>query len=104
MEWYVNGQAIYAGKIYTDETNLAWTRSRETLDVRTGVETDVWGLEFFVTNLLEDYYYSSGTRDVDIYRQTALPGRPAVAAAFNNAFYVTLPEKRQVGARAKYKF
>jgi len=104
VEWYVNTQGIYSGKIYTDETNLAWTRSRETLDLRAGLEHEVWNIEFFVTNLFQDYYYSAGARDIDIFRQTALPGRPAVAAAFNNAFYVTLPERRQFGGRVKYKF
>ncbi|MDX2222935.1 MAG: TonB-dependent receptor [Rhodospirillaceae bacterium] len=102
--WYLNGQFVYAGKMYTDETNLAWSRDRATFDFRLGVERDALTLETYVINAFDSYYTPSATRDVDIFAQSSIPPRPPVAAAFNNAFMFGLGERRQFGVRARYKF
>jgi iron complex outermembrane receptor protein len=102
--WFANGQYVYAGKMYTDETNLAWGRPRNTFDFRLGVETDVFMLEGFLLNAFNSYYTTVSTRDVDIFAQTALPPRAAVPASLNNAFMLGLGDRRQYGVRARYRF
>lgn len=94
--WYVNGQYIYADRMFADETNLAWTPQRHTFDFRAGINRGNLNLEGFVLNAFNAYYYTVGQRDVE---QINVPG-----ATQNNAFYVGLPDKRRFGFRARYKF
>ena len=94
--WYVNGQYIYADKMFADETNLAWTPQRHTFDFRVGINRGNLTVEGFVLNAFNAYYYTVGQRDVE---QINVP-----TATQNNAFYLGLPDKRRFGARARYKF
>ena len=91
-QWYVNAQYIYTGSFYTDQTNVAYTGTRNTVDFRVGVETDSFTVEGFVLNAFNDYYYTSALRDTNL-----TPGQP-------NAIYVGLPQMRQFGIRLRYAF
>jgi iron complex outermembrane receptor protein len=107
--WYGNGQYIHAGKMYTDETNLAWSGERDTLDLRLGIEKGSFTAEAFLLNAFDQYYVTVATRDQDIWTASVnLPGvKPALTAAqahLNNAFYLGLGEPRTYGLRASYRF
>ena len=96
MDWYVNGQWIYASKSYVDETNLSWTMPRSTFDFRLGVEYHSWMLEGFIQNAFNSWYYTDASRDTDFANRRA--------ATFNNAIVVGLPDMRRWGFRARYSF
>lgn len=106
--WYVNTQYIHSGGMYTDETNLARSNPRNTVDLRVGYETGRFSVEAFVINLFDAYYVNSANRDQDIWAASVnLPGvKPALTTAqahLNNAFYLSLGEPRYAGVRASYK-
>lgn len=105
--WYVNAQYIHSAGMYTDETNLARSNPRNTVDLRAGYETGRFSVEAFVVNLFDAYYVNSANRDQDIWAASVnLPGvKPALTAAqahLNNAFYLSLGEPRYAGIRASY--
>ncbi len=107
--WYGNGQYVHVGKMYTDETNLAWSPQRNTVDLRFGVERGGFTAEAFVLNAFDQYYVTVATRDQDIWTASVnLPGvKPVLTPAqahLNNAFYLGLGEPRTMGVRASYRF
>ena len=107
--WYANGQFIHAGRMYTDETNLAWGPKRNTLDLRVGLQRGKFAVEAFLLNAFDEYYLTVATRDSDIWTASVnLPGvKPALTAAqlhLNNAYGLGLGEPRSYGLRASYRF
>ncbi len=96
-EWYANAQYIFKGRMFTDETNIAWTPDRNTVDVRAGISRGDLTAEAFVTNLFDEYYLESANTGAD-------PTVTGVPAYLNNAFYLGLPVKRQYGVRVRYLF
>ena len=107
--WYANSQFIHAGRMFTDETNLAWGPKRNTLDFRVGLQRGKFGVEAFLLNAFDEYYLTVATRDSDIWTASVnLPGvKPALTAAqlhLNNAFGLGLGEPRSFGLRASYRF
>ncbi len=107
--WYANGQFIHAGRMYTDETNLAWGPDRNTVDFRIGLQRGKFGVEAFVLNAFDEYYLTVATRDTDIWTASVnLTGvKPALTAAqqhLNNAYGLGLGEPRAYGVRASYRF
>ena len=97
-DWYLNTQFIYAGKIYADDVNLAWTKPRTTFDFRAGLDFGKTSVEAFIINAFNASYYESALRDVNGFAPVA------PANAFNNAIYVGPGEKRRVGLRVKYRW
>lgn len=97
-DWYANTQFIYAGKIYADDANLAWTKPRTTFDFRAGLDFGKTSVEAYILNAFNAYYYESALRDVNGFAPVA------PANAFNNAIYVSPAEKRRVGLRVKYRW
>ena len=93
-KWYVGGEYVFAGPIFTDITNVVKGPSQKVFNLRLGIETDAFMIEAFLLNAFEDYYFSTVQRDTDQFRGTTTQG----------AIYVGPPTKRQAGIRARYNF
>lgn len=92
---FARGEVIYFGKAYVDESNLAWTRSYTTTQLRLGAETDTFRVEVWAKNLLDSYFYVGGSRQ----------------SSYSNGFdfsqqgATVVPDVgRQIGLTAIYKF
>jgi iron complex outermembrane receptor protein len=62
---FIRGEAIYSGKAYIDESNLAWTKAYTTVQLRAGLESDALRIEFWVNNLFDERYYAAAVREAD---------------------------------------
>jgi iron complex outermembrane receptor protein len=94
LDWYVSGEYVFAGPIYADITNVVKSPAQNVFNFRLGIENEGVMVEAFVLNAFQDYYYSTVQRDTDQFRGTVSQG----------AIYVGMPQKRQVGVRARYSF
>ncbi len=62
---FIRGEAIYVGKAYIDEGNLAYTKPYTTVQLRAGLESDSVRIEFWVNNLFDEYFYAAAVREAD---------------------------------------
>jgi hypothetical protein len=54
MEWFTRWSTQYTGSQYLTAMNLAQMDAYTISDVRTGLGTDVWKAEFYITNLFDE--------------------------------------------------
>ncbi len=99
-DWYVRGDASYAGKSYTDETNLSWTGSYTLVNARFGfTRGDGLNLELFCRNCLNEDGWRTGRRGVDWADTAPAPN------LLNRVGAIVAPiEKREFGVRVRYEF
>lgn len=92
---FVRGEAIYFGKAFVDESNLAWTKSYTTTQLRLGAETDTFRVEVWAKNLLDSYFYTGGSRQSSYIH----------GFDFSQQGVTVVPDVgRQIGLTAIYKF
>lgn len=98
--WYLRGDAAYFGKVYTDETNLAWIDSYEIFNARLGfVKATGLTLEVYCTNCADKKGWQTGRRLIDFGDTSPAPN------FFTNQGAVVQPlDRRQVGMRATFDF
>lgn len=98
--WYVRGDASYFGKVYTDETNLAWIDAYSLLNTRVGlVKSKDFTLELFCTNCSNERGWRTGRRLID-FGDTA----PAPNFFTNQGAIVQPLDAREVGLRIQLDF
>jgi outer membrane receptor protein involved in Fe transport len=62
--WFARGDANYLGKIYTGNDNQGWLPDRTNVNVRLGVQSPRYSVEFWVRNLLENNNPIAAFRDI----------------------------------------
>ena len=97
-EWFTRWDAIYTGKTYTDESNLAWVEPYWLVNARVGFRKEQLGIEFFVRNLTDEDQWASAARFSDF----GIPGNFNFPA--NQGIVVTPQPERQFGARVSVGF
>ncbi|MCC6170581.1 MAG: TonB-dependent receptor, partial [Gammaproteobacteria bacterium] len=99
-EWYVRGDATYAGKTYTDETNLSWVAAYSLLNGRVGfAREDGLNVELFCRNCLNEDGWRTGRRGVDWIDTSPVPNTLTRVGAI-----VQPIEKREIGLRVQFEF
>lgn len=99
-EWYLRGDATYAGKAYTDETNLSWVAAYSLLNGRLGfAREDGLNVELFCRNCLNEDGWRTGRRAVDWVDTAPLPNTLTRVGAI-----VQPIEKREIGLRVQFEF
>ena len=98
--WYLRGDAAYFGKAFTDETNLAWIDSYETLNFRLGfVKESGLTIEIFCTNCADKKGWQTGRRLIDFGDTSPAPN------FFTNQGAVVQPlDRLEIGMRAIFDF
>lgn len=98
--YFVRADAIYTGKQYIDELNLAWIKSYTTVNARIGfVQNEAFTIELFANNLFNKKGWATGSgHAVD------LTLAPAITLPLQRGAGVTPISKREFGLRASYKF
>ena len=95
-DWYVRGDWKYRGKYYADVSNVAWISPSNIFDLHLGIKNESLTLEVYGMNLTDDMHF-----------QTAQQGNHTLCclgASTVNGLQLYLPDKRQFGAKASYKF
>lgn len=97
--WYVRGDASYFGKVFTDESNLAYIDSYSVLSARLGfVQREDLTIEIFCTNCTNKKAWQTGRRLID-FGDTPGPN------FFNNQGAVVQPlNLREIGLRVRMNF
>lgn len=98
--WYLRGDASYFGKVFTDETNLAWIDAYSQFNARAGiVKSDGLTVELFCTNCGDKVGWQTGRRLLD-FGDTS----PAPNFFTNNGAIVQPLDRRQFGLRIQFDF
>ena len=87
MSGFIRADWTYQGKMWEDETNLAWIPPSMKVALRMGVERGRISVEGYVTNLFDDTSWSGVQRSNDVFR-------PGV-----NDIILGLPQRRTFGLR-----
>lgn len=104
MNWVSELSIQATSKRWTDDDQASYLQGYITADIRSGIETDMWSVTGYVNNVFNDDTVKSGLANTDFssiaFRLAPQPATLILA----NQFIPILPEKRQFGVRASYKF
>ncbi|MBK6599852.1 MAG: TonB-dependent receptor [Proteobacteria bacterium] len=101
--WYVRGDAYYTGKFWDSISNVSEAESAGDVNLRFGARGDSLGLEFFVTNLLDEDAPASANNFSDLSFGPRV--RPGGLFDFSReGVQMALRDKRQFGVRVNYVF
>jgi len=112
-DWFVRGDANYTGKIYLGNDNQSWLGARTNVNLRLGVESSRYSVEFWVRNLLEEDSAIAAFRDIYWTNDSDLQAQdnpPTIrqASTFDDfpplKYSVTYPNLRTYGLTAKVRF
>ncbi|GLQ22092.1 TonB-dependent receptor [Algimonas porphyrae] len=96
--WYLRGDILYANEYFISTPNLGESPAVTDARLRTGIRTDRYTLEAFVTNLFEETAPTAANNYIDLSNTTPL-------FSFGvEAVQVGLRDKRQFGIRAAMNF
>lgn len=102
IDWFVRSDLLYTGQEYSQVDNLASTGDSVRINLRAGLETETWEVTFWVENLTDDKTVTSILRYVDPQLTVRTNRSPNGTTA--RSFVNTLPDRRQFGVTASYKF
>lgn len=109
---FVRADTSFTDRKFDQIYNLAHTGEQILVNMSVGLESEHWDVTLFVNNLTDDRTTSSVTRYVDQLNlnvpqytnsnpaQNNVPG----STTLERAFFYPLPQKRQIGITAAYKF
>jgi iron complex outermembrane receptor protein len=97
LEWFVEGNASYQNKRFSEPVNTTILESYTIVDLRFGLESEQWSALLFVDNVFDDDTITTGTSIPDVSQD--LDGFSPRSTTLGY-----LPEKRVVGLRANYNF
>lgn len=91
IEFFALGAVQYRGERQLDYFNRYQIGEYTNVDLQFGLETDTWSLIAYADNLLDDKKIKSAQENFDIF-------------TFNQSINLVMPDRRQLGVRAKWKF
>jgi outer membrane receptor protein involved in Fe transport len=97
FEWFIEGNATYQSDRFSDPENTTKFDEYSIVDVRFGIESDQWEALIYIDNVFEDDTVTSGSEIPDFASPLNGPAPSFITLGI-------LPDKRQVGIRAKYNF
>jgi len=101
--WYVRGDAYYTGKYWDSIANVSEVESALDANLRFGIRGENMGLEFFVTNVLDEDAPASANNFSDLsFAPRRLPG--GLFDFSREGVQMALRDKRQFGVRVNYVF
>jgi len=97
LDWFSRLDVMNQGAKYTDFSNAAEVESKQTINARVGIRSDVWTIELFGNNLTDNNVVEAGLLGVDALTFLAAPPN-------RNELRVSPPLPRAFGLRATYSF
>jgi outer membrane receptor protein involved in Fe transport len=104
MKWLAEVSVQAQSMRYTDDDQRSFLPGFITADIRLGVEGARWSLIGYVDNLFDDDKIKSGFSNTDFGRLSVVPFPSPLTVVLPNYFQANLPDKRQFGVRAQYRF
>ena len=104
MNWFVEGNGIYQGKRFIDESNIKQLDSYWVADFRVGVTSERWDFLVYLDNAFNDDTVKTAVDaggDVDA---TLTPGTFASTFSPADNVIATLPDPQTWGVRANVRF
>lgn len=104
MTWVSELSIQAQSKRYLDDDQRSYLQGFWSADLRTGVESETWSVIAYVDNVLNDDTIKGGLANTDFPNLSAIivPGPFTLVLPSN--FTANLPDKRQFGVRASYRF
>ena len=104
LTWVSEFSVQAQSKAYVDDDQRSFLQGYWTADLRSGVEGEDWSVTAYVDNLFNDDTIKSGLANTDFPNLAAIivPGPFTLLLPSN--FTANLPDRRQFGVRASYKF
>ncbi len=104
LSWFGELGVQSTSKRFIDDTNLSWLKGYVTADATLGVDAKAWSVVAYVNNAFDDNTVKSAVFNVDL-PGTVFRLSPAPATlVLPTILQPTLPDRRQFGIRAKYRF
>jgi iron complex outermembrane receptor protein len=104
MSWFGELGLRGTSKRFIDDTNLSWLKGYVTADATIGLDSGAWSFVGYVNNMFDDRKVKSAYFNVDL-AGTSFRLSPAPATlVLPSILQPTLPERRELGLRAKYRF
>jgi outer membrane receptor protein involved in Fe transport len=105
LDWFFEVDTKYMGKRFTSFDNATFLDSYWNVDLRLGVDTDKWQLVGYVTNLFDDDTLKAGVTNLPDFNTGFISGGVSPQGpGLASGTLATLPDKRQFGVRASYRF
>ncbi|MSO98883.1 MAG: TonB-dependent receptor [Rhodospirillaceae bacterium] len=104
MSWMSEFSVQAQSKRYTDDDQRTYLQGFWSADVRTGVESDTWSVTAYVDNVFNDDTIKGGLANTDFPLLSAIASPGPFTLVLPSNFTANLPDKRQFGIRASYKF
>jgi hypothetical protein len=108
-DWFAHGDGSYTDRIYVGNDNQSWLPAHTYVNLRLGVRSDRYALEFWVRNLFDNDDASAAFRDI-FWTNTSdvTASQPPTRSNFDDfpplRYSVSYPRLRTFGVLARMKF
>jgi outer membrane receptor protein involved in Fe transport len=103
-EWVTELSIQAQSKRYTDDDERSYLQGFWNADFTTGIEGEQWTVTAYVNNVLDDDTIKGGVGNTDFPNLSAIASPAPFTLVLPSNFTANLPDKRQFGVRAAYKF
>jgi len=104
MSWVSELSVQAQSKRYADDDQRSYLQGYWSADVRTGIETDTYSVTAYVDNVFNDDTIKAGLANTDFPNLGAIVSPGPFTLILPSNFTANLPDRRQFGVRASYKF
>jgi iron complex outermembrane receptor protein len=103
INWLVETDVSYQGSRFDTSENILKMQSYWLANLRLGLTSESWEVVAFANNVFNDDTIKTAFNATD-FSKISLGFAPPFTFVLPNGLQVVLPDKRQVGVRAKYRF
>ena len=104
MSWVSEVSVQAQSKRYADDDERSYLQGFWSADFRTGIETETYSVTAYVDNVFNDDTIKAGLANTDFPNLAAIISPAPFTLILPSNFTANLPDKRQFGVRASYKF
>jgi iron complex outermembrane receptor protein len=94
-DWYARGDFIHQGKTWMTNANVTSTPAYSLVNLRAGVESNSWRVEFYINNLADKEGYSN---------LQLFPDLSGLSGPFTRGFMAGMIQQRTYGVRTSLSF
>ena len=104
MGWLAEADAVFTGDRFDSADNILKMESYWLVDLRVGLRGDNWDVLAYADNLLDDDTIKTAFLFTDFSTINVVPFPPPFTFVLANGVQSRMPDRRQVGVRATYRF